>query len=231
MLALVCCVLPITVRAADEPDSLGRQIYPIAPAPATVPIVKTEFEGEPSAATKAWAERSVILVRQWWPLVCQLLATEQFKGPKEFKLRFQENQKGPAHRTEEGNFISVPWITKHPDDFGMVIHEMTHAIQDYHNAPKESVWLVEGIADYIRYWRYEPDKPHRAIDATKATYRDGYSTTAAFLAWIMWRFDRRTLHEVDAAFRSGTYQDALFEKITGKPLDDLWRQFLAERPA
>jgi hypothetical protein len=168
-------------------------------------------------------------VREWWPQVARLLATEQFQSPATLTLRFKPAQKAPAFRTAEGLTINTDWITKHPDDFGMIIHEMTHAIQDYHGTPKDAGWLVEGIADYIRYWHYEPELPRRGIDLMKASYRDGYSTTGSFLAWIVAKYDRRTVRSLDAALRAGKYTDAIFEEITGKALDPLWSEFLTAR--
>jgi len=42
-----------------------------------------------------------------------------------------ETSKPPAVTSGATIQISVDWITKHPDDFGLVIHELTHVIQNY----------------------------------------------------------------------------------------------------
>ena len=170
------------------------------------------------------------MIRDWWPVISRMLATEKFAAPKEFTVAFRHDaNKPPGYRTKEGLFISIPWITKQPDDFGMIIHEMTHAIQDYPHV-RGAGWLVEGIADYIRYWRYEPEKPKRRIHVEKATYRDGYVSTPSFLAWLIWKYDRRILRDLDAAFRDGSYNDELFQKVTGKPVGELWEEFVSELP-
>jgi hypothetical protein len=217
--------LTFTALAAEKPLAALR--LPLTVANSAAPEVKLAFEGTPTAAVRAWAEEAAKQVREWWPQVAHLLATEQFKAPATLVLQFKSGLKEPAFRNAEGLTINIDWISKHPDDFGMIIHEMTHAIQDYHGVPRDAGWLTEGIADYVRYWHYEPEVPHRRIDPAKASYRDGYSTTGAFLAWLIVKYDRRTVRRLDAALRSGKYSDAIFEEITGKALDPLWSEFLA----
>jgi hypothetical protein len=220
----IAASLTFTAFAAEKP--LAAQRLHLTAKTAATPKVKVIFEGEPAAGVRAWAEEAAHVAAEWWPQVARLLATEDFLPPEQLALTFKKELKGPAHRTTDGLFIGIPWITAHPDDFGMIIHEMTHAIQDYRGAPREAGWLVEGIADYIRYWHYEPEVPHRPIDVKKASYRDGYGTTGAFLAWLVVQYDRRTVRRLDAALRAGKYSDAIFEEITGKTLDPLWAEFL-----
>ena len=40
------------------------------------------------------------------------------------------------------------FASEHPEDTGMVIHELTHIIQNYPSP--DPGWVTEGIADYIR---------------------------------------------------------------------------------
>jgi hypothetical protein len=213
----------LSAIAAEKPLAALR--LPLTVKASAAPRVKLVFEGEPTAEVRAWAEEAARVVNEWWPQVAHLLATDDFHAPEQLTLTFKKELNGPAHRTTDGLFISIPWITKHPEDFGVIIHEMTHAIQDYHGVPPGAGWLTEGIADYIRYWHYEPELPRRAIDLKKASYRNGYGTTGAFLAWIMVSYDRRAVRRLDAALRAGKYTDAIFEEITGKALDPLWAEF------
>jgi hypothetical protein len=221
----IAASLTLTAFAVEKPLAALR--LPLTAKTAATPKVKVVFEGEPAAEIRSWADEAAHLVLEWWPQVARLLSTEDFRPPGQLTLTFKKELKGPAHRTTDGIFIGVPWITAHPDDFGMIIHEMTHAIQDYHGVPREAGWLTEGIADYVRYWHYEPEVPSHPLDVKKASYRDGYGTTGAFLAWLIVKYDRRTVRRLDAALRSGKYTDAIFEEITGKALDPLWDEFLA----
>lgn len=82
----------------------------------------------------------------------------------------------------------------------------------------------DGIADYIRWWRYDPEAPRSPI-AADASYRDGYRTAAAFLAWVTAKYDKRIVRRLDRALRDGKYADAIFQEVTGKTLDALWDEF------
>ena len=173
-----------------------------------------------------WAEESRSLCEQWYPIVHRFLATEEWKVPKEIKLVFKKDLKVPAYASGNTIHVSAEWATKNPDDFGCVIHELTHVIQAYPNSRQKPGWLVEGIADYIRFWKYEPEVPRPHIDREKASYRDSYRTTAAFLAWITWKHDKRIVRRLDKALREGTYTDAIFGDVTGRSLDALWEEFV-----
>jgi hypothetical protein len=216
-----------TVIADESP--LLRHLYPLAPAKAGDPpsfVVDTTDIAE-SPENVRWAEEAKTLCEQWYPIIHRFLATEEWKPPQEIKLVFKKELKVPAYASGNTITISADWAQKHPDDFGCVIHELTHVIQQYPNQRGKPGWLVEGIADYIRFWKYEPEVPRPRVDKEKASYRDSYRTTAAFLAWITWKYDKRIVRKLDKALREGTYSDAIFGDVTGRSLDALWEEFVA----
>lgn len=226
MKAAILTLFIAATALAQTPKPLAALRLPLGPAVST-PQVKLDFESEPDDSTKAWAEEAAKHITEWWAHVARMLATENFKSPEQLVVHFKNELRVPAYRTPEGLFISVAWIKRRPDDFGMVIHEMTHAIQDYRRTPRSAGWLVEAIADYIRYWHYEPEAPHPRFDPAKATWRDAYTAAPHFLAWLVHKYDRRIVRNLDAALRAGTYEDAIFEKLTGKKLEVLWEDFVA----
>jgi hypothetical protein len=119
-----------------------------------------------------------------------------------------------AHRMD----ISAEWIEKHPDDWGMVIHELTHTLQAFNLKKTKHVgWLTEGIADYVRDFEFEPEK--RLPLSPNKTYRDGYRTAATFLNWAAQTYDARLIEKLQAQLEADTYTDDLFMEITGRPLD------------
>lgn len=217
---------------ASAPAPFARDFYPIGKAWPS-PKIMVDVSDAPDA--RAFADNSRTLIQQWFPLVCQFLATANFKPPKTITLTFKNEQSAPAYTTGWGTngakiSVSDKWIAAHPDDYGMVIHEMTHVIQSYPNKQYgEAGWLVEGIADYIRFYRYEPDVPRRNVEPRtpqKASYRDSYRTTAAFLAFVSNKYNRALVADLDRALRAGKYSDALFEQETGKTADALWTEFV-----
>jgi hypothetical protein len=89
---------------------------------------------------------------------------------------------------------------------------------------------VEGIADYIRLTHFETQAPKPKLDPDKASYKDAYKTTAMFLEWIENTHSKGLVAKLNVALRQGTlgsgvYREAMFQEITGKTLDDLWKEF------
>ena len=133
--------------------------------------------------------------------------------------------KGIAHATGNRIVIASAWLHDHPDDFGMVVHELTHLIQRYPSY--EASWLVEGIADYVRFWVFEPDAPRPVVNPSQNKYTDGYRVTAAFLARIVETHGVGVITGLNRALREGTYDASVFEELTGKGLDPLWAEYLS----
>jgi hypothetical protein len=104
----------------------------------------------------------------------------------------------------------------------MIVHELIHVIQAY---PKyDPGWLVEGIADYIRWWLYEPKPTGVPKSMARASYRDSYRTAGAFLAYVE-HGHPGTVKGLNDVLRKGGYAADTFEKLTGSPLDTLWSDF------
>jgi len=208
-LVMAACHLRVTSAHAEKEKA----------APAVEVIVDTSAVPD----LKKWGEEAGDVVRKWHPQISELLKSEKFTPPRKVTLIFKEME-GIAGTSGDSIAISAQWVREHPDDQGMVIHELVHVIQAY---PKyEHVWLVEGIADYIRYFHFEPKKDLGSIDVAKASYRDGYGTTARFLAWAEKKYDKELVRKLNAALRQTKYEEKLFDDYTGKPLDALWKEFV-----
>ena len=218
---------PATETAAAPivpPDTnpFSKYVYPLTPA-ITTPKVTIDTADFP--AGEAWAKQAQLVVEQWFPAVWQMLGTQGRTPPTEVRLVFVKEQQAPAQAGGGQISVSGPWITAHPDDFGMMVHELTHLIQAYPGYRGKPGWLVEGIADYTRWWRYEPETPRPKIDPFKNNYSDSYRTTAAFLAYVAGKYDKALVPKLDKALRDKTYKDSIFVEITGKDLPTLWSEF------
>jgi hypothetical protein len=97
-------------------------------------------------------------------------------------------------------------------------------VQSYHSRSNPG-WLVEGIADYVRFWVFEPQTPKRRLNPDRIKYTDSYQTTAAFLAWAVQKYDKDLVTKLNAACRKGQYKPDLWKEYTGKDLDALWEEF------
>jgi ubiquinone/menaquinone biosynthesis C-methylase UbiE len=177
----------------------------------------------------AWAGDAKRLVETWHPKLADLLTSDDFTAPAEVKLVFKKDMKGVASTSGATISIAAAWVKQHPDDYGMVVHELTHVVQAYPRP--QPGWLVEGIADYVRYYHFEPKAKLAGIDPSRQSYRDGYGVTAMFLAWIDKTHDKTIVPKLNAALRKSEYHYDFFKKNTGKSLDRLWADFLEEEAA
>ena len=187
------------------------------------PVVKVVVDTSEVPEVAAWGKKAKALVETWHPKVSDLLKSDGFSPPTEVKIVFKKEMKGVAFASGKTITIASSWIEKHPDDWGMVVHELTHVVQAY--PPGGPSWLIEGIADYVRFIHYEP-KTRIDIDTKKASYRDSYRTSAKFLGWVEKTHDKAIVRKLNAALRKGKYKDELFETYTKKTLDQLWTAFL-----
>ena len=174
---------------------------------------------------KEWGAKAGKICVEWYPKIDKLLTSEGFTPPKSVEIRFRKDYHGLAMTVGNTITIQPDWIRKHPDDFGMVIHEMTHVVQSYHGRGPTPGWLVEGIADYIRIVKYEPKAPRPRLNPDKVKYTDAYKTTAIFLEWVEKQYDHELVKKLNAALRAGSYKDELWKDATGKTLDELWSEF------
>jgi hypothetical protein len=191
------------------------------------PAFKVTVDTSRAPECEAFDSKSKALVEEWYPKINELLFDKAHPLPStEIALIF-EPMKGVANTSKNVIRISAEWVTKKaPNDYGMVIHELTHIVQDYRG--KGEGWLTEGIADYIRDRHFETRR-HR-IDPEKSSYRQGYGIAAAFLAWLEEHKHKDLVRKLNAASQAGTYRPELFAELCGADLDTLWKEFAATQP-
>ncbi|WP_422927635.1 SCO family protein [Singulisphaera sp. PoT] len=194
-----------------------------ADEPKPEPKVAIEIDTTEVPDLKAWGEEAKTLGEEWYPKIVKDLKTDGYTAPSKIKIVFK-NMEGVAGTSGDMIEVSAKWVREHPDDFGMVIHELTHVAQSY---PKyRPSWVVEGIADYVRYYRYEPKSPRRDFDPQRSSYRNGYQPAAAFLVWLDETKHKGIIAELNQALRDGTCTEKTIEDLAGKPVNQLWKEFL-----
>jgi hypothetical protein len=86
--------------------------------------------------------------------------------------------------------------------------------------------MVEGLADYIRWFLYEPEDKRPRPNPARAKYTDSYRTTAAFLAYVTQTHDKEIIKKFNTAMREGKYSEDLWKQYTGKTVDELWADYV-----
>jgi hypothetical protein len=188
------------------------------------------FDSSRAPELADWGVQAQRVAKDSYSMILKALPSKDFIGPNSVRLWFNPDYDGVAATGDDTIEISPKYVAGHKDDFGMVVHELTHAIQHY-TQDNDAGWLVEGIADYVRFYLYEPKAPRPKINPEKATYHDAYRTSAAFLAYGQRKYDHLLVRQLNEALRMGTYSDALFKRYTRKEPNQIWDEFMVDLKA
>lgn len=192
--------------------------------------VGVDIDAGAAPQVRSWLETVQPLCVTWYPQVVELLDTPGFAPPRSLLLRSEPTLGGGPRKVgtpavTSGTVITVgaDWITLHPEDTGLVLHELVHVVQSYPNG--EPWWVTEGIADWVRYQRFERLDPRARPEARGRSYRDGYAVTAAFLEWIEATYGIGLVAILNTAMRKSAWTPAIFSATTGADVDELWAGF------
>lgn len=123
--------------------------------------------------------------------------------------------------------IDQNWLKAHPDDVDLLTHELMHVVQSYtYNIAAR--WLTDGIADYARYtFGVNNEKSGWTLTPYQAgqSYNNTYRIAARFLVWVEKHKNKKIVYNLNTALHNGTYQATIWQKETGKNLDDLWAEY------
>ena len=189
--------------------------------------VRVHLDVEEVPEHAAWGRTAQSLMVEWHPRIAHVLAIPGVDPSSDVTLRLERATEGIGATTGAKVTVFSCWIDKHPEDFGLVIHELAHVIQGY---PKiEPTWVTEGIADYVRWAVYE-EKPPSWFLVPKADrgYTKGYGVTAGFFLWLETHQAPGIVSKLNQAMRATQYEPSLFETLTGEDLDVLWARYVAE---
>jgi hypothetical protein len=211
---------------------------------------KYQFTIDTSAAAELteWADKELAPVaQQWYPKLVKMLPSEGYEAPTRVTIVFRDSMGGtPASAGGSRINCNIGWFKKNltGEARGSVVHEMVHVVQQYGrarrnnpNAARTPGWLVEGIADYIRWFLYEPETRGAEItkrNISRARYDGNYRITGNFLNWVTEKYDKEIVRKLNAAAREGKYSEELWKLHTGKTVQELgdeWKKIVEEKVA
>jgi hypothetical protein len=176
---------------------------------------------------KDWPDKVARLCERNYAMICDELKSDGFRPRTVVNLTLKKNYRGVA-ATGGGRITgSVSYFKQHEDDVGAMIHETVHVVQAY-RSPNNPGWLVEGIADYVRFFKFEPGKIGKT-NADRARYNGSYRVTAAFLNYVSEKYDPQLVNKLNKAMREGEYKEEIWKALTKqtvKELDEEWRASL-----
>lgn len=187
-----------------------------------------------------WSRRELIpVLKEWYPRIVAMLPSDGFTAPKTFSITLTDRYKGVA--ATMGNRIegNPGWYRGQlkGEAIGSLVHELVHVVQQYGRARRSGGsrppgWLVEGLCDYIRWYLYEPQSKGCEISprrAATARHDASYRVTANFLNFVIGKYDKDLIRELNAAMREGRYDAELWKTRTGKTAEELaeeWKKSL-----
>lgn len=181
-----------------------------------------------------WADQELApVVQQWYPKIVELLASDGYEPPSNFHIHISPSMDGVAATGGTQVTCSADWYRRNlqGEAKGATVHELVHVVQQYNAARRTNRratptpgWVVEGIADYVRWHLYEPATEGGGVAGRQREslkYDASYRDTAAFLAWVIANETPDLLAKLNAAARTGTYSDAFWKEATGKTAEEL----------
>jgi Peptidase of plants and bacteria len=177
---------------------------------------------------RAWAVHVAEVCERAYPMINDELESPGFTPPSLVRMALRKRYRGVAAAGGGRITGSVNYFKDHPHDVGAMVHETVHIVQNYQGQRENPGWLVEGVADYVRFFKFEPGRIGR-IDADRAHYNNSYRVTAAFLDYLTETYHKPIVPVLNRAMREGRYDEKLFQELTGKSPNDLdadWRKTL-----
>lgn len=115
-----------------------------------------------------------------------------------------------------------------------ITHELFHVLQTRTLKKSKIIpsWITEGTADWARDTYGIQDKiKSGGWSLTKkpllrASYTDGYSTTARFFKYLDTIHPNATKSLIQAVYRTGTYDDTWWKNTFGLSIDELWKKYI-----
>ena len=181
---------------------------------------------------KIWVENKLApVLAVWYPKLVAWLPSPGFTAPNRFKITLKP-MNGVAYTTGTNVSVSIEWIRSEMNGqaIGSLVHECVHVVQQYghsYGGAKAPFWLTEGMADYFRWFKYEPQSHGADLDWVKRQPKDSirydgaYRISANFLDWVTRKHAPHIVVELNAAMRNGTYSDDIWKQKTGKTLQEL----------
>ena len=189
---------------------------------------KIEFDKKQLENLVKFAKEAERLARIEYPKTADVLGIPR-SGLANVKVIIDFNADGVAYANGTTIHVAAKYAAAHPDDTGLVVHELCHVAQHY---PKyDPVWLVEGIADYVRWFAFEALDKRPKVTKAKANARASYRTTGAFLDWTIRTYDKDIVKKLNKSLFESTYKEELWKTLTGKTLDELndaWKESLPD---
>ncbi len=219
---------PVVPIAAPKPGEGIKEVVQIENGKYEIIIDTTE-----TPDLSKWVHDELApVVKQWYPRLVAMLPSDGYEAPTRVTILFDADMRGVAATGGSRVRCAATWFRTQLNNEakGAIVHELVHVVQNYGlarrnpNRTRTPGWIVEGIADYIRWFLYEPHSHGAEITARnidRARYDASYRVSANFLNWVTNTYDKEIVAKLNVAGREGRYTDQIWKDATGKTLEEL----------
>jgi hypothetical protein len=202
------------------------------------------FDTSHAANMAEWATNQLApALLEWYPKIVAYLPSDGYEAPQRFRVVLRPGD-GVADTSGTRVNAYTPWMKRemNGEAIGSLVHECVHVVQQYDSHHPDNPhparnpgYLVEGIADYYRWFKFEPKSKGAEITRrglARANYDRSYRVTANFLNWVSEKYDQDLVPQLNAAMREGHYSTNLWTKNTGKTIQQLnaeWKDDLKKK--
>ena len=122
---------------------------------------------------KDWAETKLgPALAEWYPKISAMLSGDGYVPPDHFKLTIKPMD-GVAFTSAQNVLANSEWLKNelNGEALGSLVHEEVHVVQHFGYGAKNPGWLVEGSADYIRWFKFDADNMARTWSGSASMAR------------------------------------------------------------
>ncbi|MES2440896.1 MAG: basic secretory protein-like protein [Verrucomicrobiota bacterium] len=200
-----------------------------------------------------WCGKNLIpVLDEWYPKIIAMLPVDGVTPSHDITFTLKDSTNLPGHLRgvpayANGNSvvfnINFMRAEKSGEAIGAGIHEVVHVVQfggtkeqkaEGNRRKRPPTWVTEGVADYIRWFLYEPQSKGAEIterNVRRAKYDDSYRVTANFFDWVIKNHEKDLMRKLNVATHEG-YSEDLWKDWTGKTLPELgadWKKANLDR--
>jgi len=185
-----------------------------------------------------WAKIHLMpVMEEWYPKIIEMLPVEGYTPPSTVYFTMKLSTTLPEHAQGVPAFASGDRVTLNAnfmrdqaggEAVGCAIHEIVHVVQfgspgGSTRGRRPPTWVTEGVADYIRWFLFEPQA--KGAEITKrnfesSNYDSSYRVTANFFDFVIKTYEKDLMKKLNLSTHNG-YTPDLWKDWTGKTAEEL----------
>lgn len=195
-----------------------------------------------------WAKVHLMpVMEEWYPKIIEMIPVDGYTAPDTitFTMKLATELPGhaqgvPAYAQGKNVVLNANFMRDQlgGEAVGCAIHEIVHVVQFGNpsgatRGRRPPTWVTEGVADYIRWFLFEPQAKGAEItkgNFDRANYDSSYRITANFYDFVIKKYEKDLMKKLNIATHTG-YSEDLWKQWTGKTVQELDAEWKAENKA